>query len=518
MIPPAVGAAPDLRLAPAAIGGFASALAVAAVSAEEAFALGVCGGVAAVACVVIARVYARRSGHVSQLRVLGVCAATAAVVCAVGGVEARLASSGPLASAEPVRATVRFEVRTLPRPGPDAVAVDVLVREVSRGSARWETRTRATVFARGERWLALEPGTVARGVATTRPGGAGGAEPAGGTRDLVLSMGGDPTVERRPAGLFSVAARVRDALRVAASPLPDPADDLLGSMVLGDRRGVDPDLDLAFRDAGLSHLAAVSGANIAYVLGGAVWLAAACGTGRRTRLGAGLGAVAVFCVVVGPEPSVLRALAMATISVYALASGRARDAVRLLLAVVLAFSLASPSTVRGLGFVLSVAATAGIVLAATPVESLLVRAAVLCGRSAGALWRGTPWRAAGTGSVEPARPPVGDTARALRRRHPLRLTSAALALALVAHVATAPVLLATGRSVSPWAVARNVAVAPVVPYVAVVGTSAAALAPFAPPVARGLAWTCAPALLWVAWIATLGTTPPTEARNVGERR
>jgi len=427
-----------------------------------------------------------------------------ALVCGLGAARAHSAERSPLAGSQPARATVELEVRAIPRPvaaehgSAEVVVIDVFVRSVSLGSERWTMRAPATLFARGEGWLWLEPGTAAKTVVSTSPGPPG-------ERELTLSAGGSPRIVHGPEGAHSVAAGVRTALQEASRALPPPADALLPSMVLGDQRRVPPELSQAFLDSGLSHLAAVSGANIAYVLGAAVWLAAVCGAGRRTRLALGAASVAAFVLVVGPEPSVLRAAAMAAISVFALATGRSRDSLRLLLVVVLVFSIAAPATVVGLGFVLSVTATAGIVIAAAPAERLLLAATLLAARSARRL-RG---RVLAEKSPEVAAPAaVFVAASAFPHRHPVRLACSAIALALVAHASTAPVLAATGRAVPAWAIAKNIAVAPVVPLVTVAGTAAAAAGPVAPPLgsaaSRALAWATVPALWWIVSVARWG--------------
>jgi competence protein ComEC len=104
----------------------------------------------------------------------------------------------------------------------------------------------------------------------------------------------------------------------------------------------------------------VSGTNVAIVLGAVVLAAAPLPHKLRVVL-CGLGLV-LFVLVVGPEPSVLRAAVMGAIGLVALAWGRRAEplhALGLALLVVLAFR---PSLSSSVGLQLSVAATAGIVL------------------------------------------------------------------------------------------------------------------------------------------------------------
>jgi len=77
-----------------------------------------------------------------------------------------------------------------------------------------------------------------------------------------------------------------------------------------------------FRTAGLTHLTAVSGANVAIVL------AVVLGLARRLRVPArvapvvGLVALAGFVVLARPSPSVVRAAAMGTVVIVGMLGGR----------------------------------------------------------------------------------------------------------------------------------------------------------------------------------------------------
>jgi hypothetical protein len=80
-----------------------------------------------------------------------------------------------------------------------------------------------------------------------------------------------PRVEAR-APPASTVLRASEAIRAAArrqalASLPPERAGLLVGMALGDTSLLPRDLDGAFRLAGLSHLVAVSGANLAVVLG-----------------------------------------------------------------------------------------------------------------------------------------------------------------------------------------------------------------------------------------------------------
>jgi competence protein ComEC len=183
-----------------------------------------------------------------------------------------------------------------------------------------------------------------------------------GRRPLVVLR--HPEVQERapPAG---VALRVSEAVREAArrqalAALPPDRAGLLVGMALGDTSLLPEELEGDFRAAGLTHLMAVSGANLAVVLAAGLWLAGAGGAGRGTLAAVGVVLVVLLVVVTRWEPSVLRAGVMAGLVLLGMATGRGPGGRRALCLAVAALLLADPALAGALGFQLSVAATAGV--------------------------------------------------------------------------------------------------------------------------------------------------------------
>src|SRR5699024_10376224 len=113
-----------------------------------------------------------------------------------------------------------------------------------------------------------------------------------------------------------------------------------------------------------AHLAAVSGANTTYVVGAVLMAAAAAGAGRRGRIVAAGLALVGFVAVVGPEPAVLRAAGTGAIGLAALGARRSGRPLAALSAVVLLVVVLDPGTASGEGLVVTVCASAAVVLAA----------------------------------------------------------------------------------------------------------------------------------------------------------
>ena len=153
--------------------------------------------------------------------------------------------------------------------------------------------------------------------------------------------------------------RVRARLRWSAEhTMSAESAALFTGLVLGDDARQDAALVEAFRRSGLSHLTAVSGQNVAFVL------AAALPVLRRLRpwwrWAGTVGTVGWFMAITRFEPSVLRAGAMAVLAATSFVLGLQATAVRLLALAVMALVIVDPLLVWSVGFWLSVGATAGV--------------------------------------------------------------------------------------------------------------------------------------------------------------
>lgn len=142
---------------------------------------------------------------------------------------------------------------------------------------------------------------------------------------------------------------------------------LMAGFLLGDTRELPRDVEEQFRAAGLTHLLAVSGANVAFVL--ALVRPVLRRLPLRAQLVAGLTVLVVFGTMTRWEPSVLRACAMAACSMTALYLGRPTAGIRVLALAVVVLVLADPFLVHSIGFLLSCGASAGIAVLAPAITA-----------------------------------------------------------------------------------------------------------------------------------------------------
>ena len=192
--------------------------------------------------------------------------------------------------------------------------------------------------------------------------------PSGGDYGTYLErIGASATI--RAAGLRLAAPdgsgigpweRLRRASAAALDEaIPAPEAGLAAGILVGLRDHVDRDLAAAFTTAGVSHIVAISGWNIAIV---ATTLGALTGRlGRRRRTVATCLAIAVYVAFVGPSPSVVRAAAMAACALLARELGRPTTATAAMGLAVTGLLLLDPGYVDDAGFRLSVLATAGLI-------------------------------------------------------------------------------------------------------------------------------------------------------------
>jgi competence protein ComEC len=163
--------------------------------------------------------------------------------------------------------------------------------------------------------------------------------------------------------LYRTSSRVRTALRRSAEKAMGSSDaSLFTGLVIGDDTRQSAEMINAFRASGLSHLTAVSGENVAFII------AAASPLLRRlrpwSRWAATVALIGWFMALTRFEPSVLRAGMMAMLASSSYVLGRQTSVARLLAVTVALLVLIDPMLVWSVGFWLSTGATAGVCLIA----------------------------------------------------------------------------------------------------------------------------------------------------------
>lgn len=161
----------------------------------------------------------------------------------------------------------------------------------------------------------------------------------------------------------------RTAAEGLARVLPEPEAGLAAGILIGLRDRVDRDLAAAFTTAGVSHVVAISGWNIAIV---AAAVAAVAGRlGRRRRSVVTILAIVAYVAFAGASASVVRAAAMAGVVLLARETGRAGRATAALGWAATLLLISDPKLIGDAGFQLSSLATMGLIAWATPLTESL---------------------------------------------------------------------------------------------------------------------------------------------------
>ncbi|MBE3578151.1 MAG: DNA internalization-related competence protein ComEC/Rec2 [Limnochordales bacterium] len=232
-------------------------------------------------------------------------------------------------------------------------------------------------------------------------------------------------VGSRAGGLKLAASRYltlgrRWFLRQATKNLPQPFSALAAGVILGDKEEMTEAMEEAFRRSGLSHLLSVSGlhvgllAGLLYLLSKSLRLSSCF---RRLLIVVGVAAYVGLC---GASPPATRAGLMITVFTL-LGEDRSLERVNLLAASALFMLMRDPFLLHDLGFQLSFAATAGLLLWSGRLWSLLAH------------WH--PWFGGQVG--------------------------ASLAVTLVAQLSTLPIIWAAFSEVAVWGLLASLLVTPV---------------------------------------------------------
>ncbi len=214
--------------------------------------------------------------------------------------------------------------------------------------------------------------------------------------------------------LATMRQRVVQVLRRA---VPGDGGALLAGFVTGDDSALSPDVDAAFRRTNTTHITAVSGANIALLVGLAVAIGGHAGWRRNgTWQLITLSSLWGYAGLTGLNPPVVRAALLASFALLALRFGRRPDYMTILALTAGAMALIEPRQIHQLSFQLSFTAFFALLL--------------VLPRFAGSDWKS--------------------------------LLALGLVLPAVAHMSTLPLLLGIGGGFSLLSIPANILIAPAV--------------------------------------------------------
>lgn len=165
----------------------------------------------------------------------------------------------------------------------------------------------------------------------------------------------------RALGLEHLRAWFRRLLTEDWPDVTEGTRGLLETMVLGHRATLDRRIDRLFTELGVSHLLAVSGAQVVAIAWGAWFAARLLGFQRRAAAGLTFAATAVYAGAAEPSAPILRAVVVCGLVSLGFGIGRAVRPVNLLALACFLLLLIRPGYAFSAAFQLSFAAALGIV-------------------------------------------------------------------------------------------------------------------------------------------------------------
>ncbi len=175
-------------------------------------------------------------------------------------------------------------------------------------------------------------------------------------------------------GLLPVAIGLRwkaAAVSVLNRYLSAETAPVMAGMLLGETAALDPQLEADFRTAGLSHIMAVSGANVAFLLMPAMWVLRRLGVNRRRSSVLSMPVLLVYVLMTGFDASIVRAALMASLMLAGGMLWRRADMAASLSAACVLMLLADSAWLFDAGFRLSFLATGAIGLFCGPLSRRL---------------------------------------------------------------------------------------------------------------------------------------------------
>lgn len=171
--------------------------------------------------------------------------------------------------------------------------------------------------------------------------------------------------------LSAVLFEFRSAMQSNLSFGGEKTIGLLHSVCFGNKDTLDPGLNVSLRRCGLTHVTAVSGLHLSFTVLLFNMLMMSVGLHYRVRYIIDIFICVLFTAMVGFPLSCIRACIMMVLMCIALSVNLFDDGLTSLSVAAFVIVLFNPYAIRDVGFLLSVTATAGIIIMRLPIEDFL---------------------------------------------------------------------------------------------------------------------------------------------------
>ena len=251
---------------------------------------------------------------------------------------------------------------------------------------------------------------------------------------------------------------IRHAFVLNAQGITADSKALVAGLAIGERDLLSAEVAEQMKTLSLTHLVAVSGANLAIIMGVCYLVSAGLSLSRNARYISALSVMVAYVLVVGPESSVLRAATMASFVAGGLWLGRGSNPIYALAWAIIFLLAIDPGLAVDFGFSLSALATLGLLTIAKPIYQ---------------------WAS----------------------RYVPKLVAVGLAASFSAQLVTTPILLMLQPSIPVYSVLANLIVEPVVAPVTVLGITALILAMPLPLISAAISYVASLGTWWITVVA-----------------
>ena len=281
-------------------------------------------------------------------------------------------------------------------------------------------------------------------------------------QNITYSIKADSYFVSKKANKFDKAINnVRSNFLEITKDLSGEARELLPGLILGDTRNQSLALSENMKNSGLTHLTAVSGGNIAILLLAIIWLGQKLKFTIKKQIMTGLFSLFIFALLVRTEPSVVRASLMGAVSLLGLFTGTRRHGITALVITICVALLLDPNLAVSWGFILSVFATAGLLIFTRAFTNIITRNISRIPESLAVL----------------------------------------IAVALSAQVSTAGLIAGFSGQITLWSIPANLLASPVVPFVTILGYLCLLFSNFFTPIAYVFGFLAAFFANWIGFLA-----------------
>lgn len=260
--------------------------------------------------------------------------------------------------------------------------------------------------------------------------------------------------------------------------LPEREAGLLTGLLIGNKDAMSASDTISLRIAGLSHLVAVSGLHVGFLVAFCYLI-----FGRRLGTYLSVPLILLFVPIAGASPSVIRAAIMYLIAAGAFITKRESDTLNSLFAALALLLMQNPYAIAGLSLQLSFAATLGLVLLAGKMQMRMLR-------------------------------PLHDLPKPLYRL--LSFIVGAVSCTICATIFTAPILLSSFGYISILSVLSNLLVVGVTAVCFIAGFLICIASAICPAVLPVLSAITQPPLYYILWVAERISNLPFGMVNWGD--